>query len=295
MAKKRSSGVLHLLTPAATLQALREPTAGVDLMDRHSLHRHTEDSRRVLRRGISHFLSPQLQVLIKEKPRIALSEKADFAELLSEEPSGRPIQELSLELMGRSFMIRRRVATGSAGAAPQDVEEEVGVTRPPVPPDLPMEAQTTNKMSPAFAKKVRRKGDDPRPALARGVRCSTASYLVVVVRLASSPPIKQPAAGACCVHQHVVSNWYYTAESNIIAVLLYSLCSCAAVFEVLMLSTRRAESLLRAMRRQVVCFHLRSWYRSPRRRSNSAYPMTSWPKRRKAIGLCKVLTGVRMF
>lgn len=122
---------------------------GADIMDRHQLHRYDAESRRTLRKGISHFLSPQLQVLIKEKPRIALSEKADFAELLSEERSGRCIEQLSMDLMRRSFMIRRRVApTSAAGVA----DEEGG--GPPVPPDMPAALQTTNKFSPAFAKKV---------------------------------------------------------------------------------------------------------------------------------------------
>lgn len=140
---------LYLRTPAADLEALREPTAGIDLMDRHRLNRFEPESRRTLKKGISHFLSPQLQVLIKEKPRIALSEKADFAELLAEEPSGRPITTLDVELMRRSFMIRKRVAPAgmTAGAA----EEEGGV---PVPPDVPIAQQTTNKFSPAYAKKV---------------------------------------------------------------------------------------------------------------------------------------------
>lgn len=146
---KRRTGVLHLLTPAKELEEMREPTAGVDLMDRHQLHRcYEEESRRTLRKGISHFLSPALQVLIKEKPRIALSEKAEFAELLSEEPSGRRIEELSMDLLRRSFFIRRRVVTASGPA----VEEDEG--GPPVPPDVPMAQQTTNKFSPAFAKKV---------------------------------------------------------------------------------------------------------------------------------------------
>lgn len=123
---------------------------GVDIMDRHQLHRYDAESRRTLRKGISHFLSPQLQVLIKEKPRIALAEKADFAELLSEERSGRCIEELSMDLMRRSFMIRKRVAPGFAAGGLAD-EEGGG---PPVPPDMPAALQTTNKLSPAFAKKV---------------------------------------------------------------------------------------------------------------------------------------------
>ncbi|CBJ31749.1 conserved unknown protein [Ectocarpus siliculosus] len=124
---------------------------GVDIMDRHQLHRYDAESRRTLRKGISHFLSPQLQVLIKEKPRIALAEKADFAELLSEERSGRCIEELSMDLMRRSFMIRKRVAPGSAAGGLAD-EEGGG---PPVPPDMPAALQTTNKLSPAFAKKAK--------------------------------------------------------------------------------------------------------------------------------------------
>ena len=147
---------LHLVTPAAALEALREPTAGVDLMNRHNLNRYEGESGRNLRRGISHFLSPQLQVLIKEKPRIALAEKAEFAELLSEELSGRPIQELSIDLLRRSFMIRRRVANGSS---PSDDDDEASAPgRPPIPPDVPFAEQTTNKASPAFAKKVGTKG-----------------------------------------------------------------------------------------------------------------------------------------
>lgn len=150
------AGPLHLVTPAAALEALREPTAGVDLMVRHNLNRYEEESRRTLRRGISHFLSPQLQVLIKEKPRIALAEKGEFAELLSEELSGRPIQELSIDLLRRSFMIRRRVANGSSPS--YDDDEAAAPGRPPVPPDVPFAEQTTNKASPAFAKKVGTKG-----------------------------------------------------------------------------------------------------------------------------------------
>ncbi|CAM9450791.1 unnamed protein product [Scytosiphon promiscuus] len=147
---ERRTDVLHLLTPAKELEAMKEPTAGVDLMDRHQLHRcYEEESRRTLRKGMSHFLSPTLQALIKEKPRIALSEKAEFAELLSEEPSGRRIEELSVELLRRSFFIRRRVATAPGPA----VEEDDG--GPPVPPDVPMAQQTTNKFSPAFAKKAK--------------------------------------------------------------------------------------------------------------------------------------------
>lgn len=145
------AGSLHLVTPTAALEALREPTAGVDLMDRHNLNRYEGESRRTLRRGISHFLSPLLQTLIKEKPRIALAEKAEFAELLSEELSGRPIQELSIDLLRRSFMIRRRVASDSS---PDDDDEAPGSGRPPVPPDVPFAEQTTNKASPAYARKV---------------------------------------------------------------------------------------------------------------------------------------------
>lgn len=143
-------GAIHLLTPAAELAALREPT-GVDLMDRHQLNRYESESRRTLKKGFSHLLSPQLQVLVKEKPRIALSEKADFGELLAEEPSASPwpIQELSVELLRRSFLIRKRVAV--AGVAANADEGEEG---PPVPPDTPMANQTTNKFSPAYAKKV---------------------------------------------------------------------------------------------------------------------------------------------
>eukprot|EP00903_Cladosiphon_okamuranus_P009558 g9100.t2 len=154
-------GAVHLLTPAAELATLREPT-GVDLMDRHQLNRYYEsESRRTPKKGFSHFLSPQLQVLIKEKPRIALSEKADFGELLSEEPSATPwpIQELSVDLLRRSFLIRKRVA--GAGVAANADEGEEG---PPVPPDLPMANQTTNKFSPAFAKKAKQAAKRPRPS-----------------------------------------------------------------------------------------------------------------------------------
>lgn len=139
---------LYLVTSAAELEAMREPTAGVDLMSRHHLKKYDGEARKTLRRGIAHFLSPQLQVLIREKPRIALSEKADFAELLSEEPSGRPIQELSVDLLRRSFMIRRRVVRAG------EPNEEEDTTGPPIPPDLPMAEQTTNKLSSAFSKKV---------------------------------------------------------------------------------------------------------------------------------------------
>lgn len=144
-------GAVHLLTPAAEFAALREPT-GVDLMDRHQLNRYEPESRRTLKKGFSHFLSPQLQVLIKEKPRVALSEKAEFGELLAEEPSASPwpTQELSVELLRRSFLIRKRVAVAGVVAANADEGEE----GPPVPPDVPMANQTTNKFSPAYAKKV---------------------------------------------------------------------------------------------------------------------------------------------
>lgn len=149
--EKGPLGDAHLLTPASELAALREPTAGVDLMERHHLNRYDSESRRALKKGFSHFLSPQLQVLIKEKPRVALSEKAEFAELLAEEPSASPwpTQELSVELLRRSFLIRKRVVV--AGVAANADEGEDG---PPVPPDMPMANQTTNKFSPAFAKKV---------------------------------------------------------------------------------------------------------------------------------------------
>lgn len=143
------AGVLHFLTPPEKLEAMKEPAAGADLMKRHLLDRYESESKRTLRRGISHFLSPQLRVLIKEKPRIALSEKAEFAELLSEPSSGRPIQELSVDLMRRSFMIRRRVETGADA-----VKDDETAGRPPVPPDMPMEEQTTNHLSPAYFKKV---------------------------------------------------------------------------------------------------------------------------------------------
>lgn len=152
------AGTLHLLTPPATLEAMREPAAGADLMKRHLLDRYEAESRRTLRRGISHFLSPQLKVLIKEKPRVVLSEKAEFGELLSEPPSGRPIQELSVDLMRRSFMIRRRVGAGAA-APPTEDDETLG--RPPVPPDLPIGEQTTNHLSPAFAKKKAKRPRSP--------------------------------------------------------------------------------------------------------------------------------------
>eukprot|EP00904_Undaria_pinnatifida_P009963 jgi/Undpi1/6097/HiC_scaffold_20.g08582.m1 len=152
------AGSLHLVTPTAALEALREPTAGVDLMDRHNLNRYEGESRRTLRRGISHFLSPLLQALIKEKPRIALAEKAEFAELLSEELSGRPIQELSIDLLRRSFMIRRRVASDSS---PDDDDEAPGSGRPPVPPDVPFAEQTTNKASPAYARKNAKRARSP--------------------------------------------------------------------------------------------------------------------------------------
>lgn len=162
------ASVLHLLTPPAELAAMRDPTAGVNLMDRHHLYRYEAESGRTLRRGISHFLSPQLQVLIKEKPRIALSEKADFAELLSESPSGRPIQELSIDLLRRSFMIRRRVVTAGVSASASQDEEAAVPGRPPVPPDVPMLEQTTNKLSPAFAKKVIFKTSNSKPT---GLEC----------------------------------------------------------------------------------------------------------------------------
>ncbi|CAM9133551.1 unnamed protein product [Ectocarpus fasciculatus] len=144
-----SAGALHLLTPGIAMHDQFSSRGGVDIMDRHELHRYDAESRRTLRKGISHFLSPQLQVLIKEKPRIALAEKADFEELLSEERSGRCIEELSMDLMRRSFMIRKRVAPSSGVVADEDGGG------PPVPPDMPAALQTTNKLSPAFAKKAK--------------------------------------------------------------------------------------------------------------------------------------------
>lgn len=149
--ERHRTSVLHLLIPAPAMEALREPTAGVDLMGRHSLHRFSGEIRKTLRRGISHFLPPRLQALVKEKPRVVLAEKADFAELLSEPPSGRPIQELSIDLLRRSFLIRKRMG---GTVSPQEEEEDNVPGRPPVPPDVPMAEQTTNKMSPAFLKKV---------------------------------------------------------------------------------------------------------------------------------------------
>lgn len=153
--KERDAGHLHLITPSPALEAMRESTAGVDLMERHRLKRFAGEPARKLKRGFSHFLSPQLQAVVRDKPRVMLAEKADFAELLSEEPSGRPIKELSIELLRRSFFIRRRV-----GPAPSSVGEDAedasgGAGRPQVPPDVPLEQQITNKLSPAFTKKVR--------------------------------------------------------------------------------------------------------------------------------------------
>ncbi|CAM9482101.1 unnamed protein product [Ascophyllum nodosum] len=139
---------------------MREPAAGTNLMKRHHLNRYDTESWRTLRRGISHFLSPQLRVLIKEKPRIVLSEKAEFSELLSEPPSGRPIQELSVDLMRRSFMIRRKVPTGAAVVAASEDDESSG--RPAVPLDVPMDEQTTNHLSSAYAKKSNQLSQ-PRP------------------------------------------------------------------------------------------------------------------------------------
>eukprot|EP00752_Nemacystus_decipiens_P010207 g9096.t1 len=156
-----AGGAFHLLTPAAELAALREPTAGVDLMDRHQLNRYESESQRMLKKGFSHFLSPQLQALIKEKPRIALSEKADFGELLAEEPSASPwpIQKLSIDQLRRSFLIRKRVAVAGVSANADEGEEG-----PPVPPDVPMANQTTNKFSPAYAKKAKQAAKRPRPS-----------------------------------------------------------------------------------------------------------------------------------
>lgn len=137
---------LYLVTPVPAMEALREATAGVDLMERHRLRRYDSETTRTLRKGFTHFLSPLLQAVVKEKPRVMLTEKAEFAELLSEEPSGRPIQELSMELLRRSFMIRRKVVI--AGGAEAE-EGEKGTV-----PDVPMVEQTTNKFSPAYSKKV---------------------------------------------------------------------------------------------------------------------------------------------
>lgn len=131
-------------------EALRDDTAGVDLMERHGLKRYESELTRTLLKGFAHFLSPQLQALVKEKPRIMLNEKADFAEMLSEAPSGRPIQELSMDLLRRSFKIRRKVVM--AGTEEDDAVDGA-------PPDVPLEEQTTNKFSPAYTKKVWRTVD----------------------------------------------------------------------------------------------------------------------------------------
>lgn len=136
---------LYLVTPPPAMEALREATAGVDLMERHRLRRYDSETTRTLRKGFTHFLSPLLQTLVKEKPRVMLTEKAEFPELLSEEPSGRPIQELSMELLRRSFLIRRKVVI--AGAEAEEGEKDAV-------PDIPMVEQTTNKFSPAYSKKV---------------------------------------------------------------------------------------------------------------------------------------------
>lgn len=137
---------LHLLSPPYTLEVMRGSSAG--LVEKHGLARYEGEMTRKLRKGFSHFLSPYLQTMVKEKPRIMLAEKAEFAELLSEELSGRPIKELPLDLLRRSFTIRRRV-----GPPPADDSEAVP-GRPPIPPDVPSEEQTTNKLSAAYKKKV---------------------------------------------------------------------------------------------------------------------------------------------
>lgn len=152
---KRDARGLHLVTPSPALASMREPTAGVDLMERHRLKRFAGEPARKVKRGFSHFLSPQLQAIVKDKPRVMLAEKADFGELLSEESSGWPIQELSIELLRRSFMIRRRVGPALSSVGEDAWDTSGGAGRPQVPPDVPLEQQITNKLSPAFMKKVR--------------------------------------------------------------------------------------------------------------------------------------------
>ena len=49
-------------------------------------------------------------------------------------------------------MIRRKVPTGAAVVAASEDDESSG--RPAVPPDVPMDEQTTNHLSSAYAKKV---------------------------------------------------------------------------------------------------------------------------------------------
>lgn len=141
---------LHFVTPADALDAFRAQSAGVNLAERHQLIRFADVATRTPRQGFAHFLSPQLHTLVKEKPRIAVAEKAEFAELLSENPSGRPIQELPVELLRRSFMIRKKVVAEAAG----EESEAASSSAPAVPPDIPPSEQTTNKLSAAFMKKV---------------------------------------------------------------------------------------------------------------------------------------------
>lgn len=147
---KNDNKGMYLVTPAHAMEALKEATAGVDLMERHNLRRYDSESTRTLRKGFTHFLSPLLQALCKEKPRVMLTEKADFTELLSEEPSGWPIQELSINLLRRSFTIRKKVVIAGVDASEEGSSEGKGS----VPDDVPMAEQTTNKFSPAYSKRV---------------------------------------------------------------------------------------------------------------------------------------------
>lgn len=147
----RAAKPLHFITPTAELEVMKKSTPGVNLVHRQGLTRFESEMTRKLRKGFTQFLSPQLQVLVKEKPRIMLAEKADFGELLNEELSGRPIQELSVDLLRKSFTTRRRV-----GAPPPMDDAEAVPGRAPVPSDVPVEDQTTNKLSSAYMKKVSR-------------------------------------------------------------------------------------------------------------------------------------------
>ncbi|CAM9301987.1 unnamed protein product [Choristocarpus tenellus] len=138
---------IHLLTPE--LETMREPNAGVDLMEQNGLVSYEKRLSRGPRKTFSHFLSTQLQVLVKEKPRIMLAEKAAFKELLKEEPSGRPIEPIPIDILKRSFRVRKEVVAKDEGNTRDGPESKIQV-----PPDVPFAQQTTNKRSPAYRKQI---------------------------------------------------------------------------------------------------------------------------------------------
>ncbi|CAM9244692.1 unnamed protein product [Discosporangium mesarthrocarpum] len=141
---------LHLVTPIPQLEAMREPTAGADLMTRHNLVPFEKRLTRGLRKDFAYFLPPQLQALVREKPRVMVAEKANFSEVLQHEVSRRPMELQPMERLRRNLMLRKKEVVGQEGGDSKD-EAEGNVT---VPPDVPVAQQTTNKRSPAYRKQL---------------------------------------------------------------------------------------------------------------------------------------------